>query len=115
MFIIQAGNPISKAITIKYKKTGLPYDLTDKIILYALKQISDKAKNDDNALLKGSITSHTNAAQGQTRLEISETETNIAVGTYKFDIRLYRDNPRIKINTRQIPVIVEQVVTESIV
>ena len=112
MFTIQAGNPVSKPVTITYKRSGLPYDLTDKIILFTVKKLSDKTRNDDLAVIKGSILTHTDPELGKTLLEINEQDTNIPAGLYKGDFRIYRDTPHVKLNTRVFDVLVENVVTE---
>lgn len=89
---IQKGNPYSATLTFTDKDNN-PYDLTDKTVFFTIKLTSDNADNDDGALVKKDITSHTEAASGITVLELTEEQTNVLEikrdGYYKADFRLY--------------------------
>jgi hypothetical protein len=75
-----------------YDNTGdvrTAFPLTDITVMFTVKNLTDSANDDSGALISKNITQHTNAAGGITLLSLSAEETNIAVGNYKADIRLY--------------------------
>ena len=84
---IQKSNPYTAVITIT--SSGTAYNLTGKTVLFTVKALNDNADNDTSALITKSITSHTDATGGITTLDLTGTQTNIAAGTYKYDIRIY--------------------------
>lgn len=63
-----------------------PIDLTGcKIILMVKEKLSD---SDVSAKLKKVVTSHTNALNGITTIELTDTDTNLTEGIYFYDITL---------------------------
>lgn len=85
---LQRGNPVTKTITFT-DVNGDPYDLTGLTVLFTVKHKNDLAQNDDDALIVIDIDTHTDEENGITELELSETDTDIPIGTYKWDLRLY--------------------------
>jgi len=87
---VQRGNAWSRAINVTQTINGVTsaYDLTDKTLIFTLKKSSDLSLNDDQALIKKTITVHSHADAGISLLDLTAIETNIAFGTYKCDIRI---------------------------
>lgn len=108
---LQIGNPVQKTLRFYYKGTNNPYNLTGKTLLYSFKLLSDNARNDNAAIIKGSITEHTDATAGLSLLDIDDTETTkLKPGLYKVDFRILGEG--IKRNTWTKTVTAIQVVTE---
>lgn len=108
---IQKGNPYAAVITIT--SNGVAYNLTGKTVFFTMKKVNDKADNDDGALIKQSITVHTDAVGGITTLVLTDIQTNIAVGEYKADFRIY-SVAGVKLNTKTFPAVIEDIVTKRI-
>jgi hypothetical protein len=89
-FKVQKGNIYSRQIrvtkTIEGVKTA--YDLTGKTLFFTLKTLSDKSINDDSALIKKDITSHTDPEAGLSLLLLSATDTDLDYGKYRCDIKI---------------------------
>ena len=87
---VQRGNEWSRTINVTQTIDGVTsaYDLTNKTLLFTLKKSTDMSLNDDHALIKKTITVHTNATSGISILTLTETDTAIYLGTYKCDIRI---------------------------
>jgi hypothetical protein len=69
--------------------------LTDKIIFFTAKNEADNSDNDDDAVIKKDIISHKNASAGISILELTEEDTDIPLGSYKCDIRIYAEGIQI--------------------
>ena len=111
MWKIQIGNPVSRTLRFYYKGSVAPYDLTGIIVLYTFKRPDDRARNDNQAVIKGTITEHSNSAAGLSLLEIADTvTTKLKPGMYKVDFRIIGEN--VKRNTFTKEIFAEQVVTE---
>jgi hypothetical protein len=87
---VQKGNAYSRQIVVTKTINDIEsaYDLTDKTLLFTLKSLADKSINDDNALIKKTITNHTYADAGLSLLLLTATDTNIPCGRYRCDIRI---------------------------
>lgn len=85
---IQRGCPYTRTITLTYKATGLPYDLTGKTVLFTARKLTDTALTDTDAVIKKSITSHTDPENGSTTLSLSVAETSVPEDNYKYDFRV---------------------------
>ena len=109
--IIQKGNPLSNPITFTFKSTGLPYNLTDRKVLFTLKKLDDTANNDDSALITKDIEVHTAPTLGKSTLELSCTDTDIPCGRYKADFRIYAEGC-VQMNTNTFLVDVINIVTK---
>jgi hypothetical protein len=86
---IQRGNPYSAQIIITDEEENA-YDLTDKTIMFTVKKQQDSLDDDSAALIQKNITVHTNAASGISVLTLTAVETKIAIGEYKYDLRIYQ-------------------------
>ena len=78
-----------------YKENTLPIeltftgiDLTGATVYFTVKTAADNDATDSTALIKKDITSHTDAVDGATEIVLPPTDTDIAVGKYKYDIKL---------------------------
>jgi len=111
---IQKGNPYSATITIT-NSNGTPYDLTGKTVLFTVKKMNDTTVDitDATALIKTTATNVAPFTSGVTTLTILEASTNIPVGEYKADIRIY-SGLGVKLNSETFTVSVIDIVTRRI-
>jgi hypothetical protein len=65
---------------------GNGIDLTGSTLFFTVK--SDLTDSDDNAAISKDITSHTDAVNGTTEINLSPTDTNISPGGYHYDLQL---------------------------
>ena len=111
---IQKGNPYTGLITIKDSADD-PYDLTGKTVFFTIKSRNDYTDNDDAALITADITEHTDDENGITVLELTTEQTDIAVGDYRWDLRIYRIDPLVQLNSKSGICIIEDIVTKRII
>jgi len=114
---IQKGNPYVKILKV-YDASVSPrvvYDLTGKTIFFTVKYLNDNADNDDDALIKKDITDHTTPESGISSLELSAIETNIPIGGYKYDMRIYDADPLVQMNSVQGLCEIVGIVTKRII
>jgi hypothetical protein len=97
MIKIKKGNPVNKSIYFKYSD-GTAYDLTSKTIFFTAKNKRDVTDNDDLAVIKKDITSHTHADAGESSLVLTTAQTDIALGEYKCDFKIF-DSNGVNVNT----------------
>lgn len=71
----------------------VPVVLTSNTCYFTVKINKDDA--DADALIAESWTSHTDATNGITSLELSTTESNIAVGSYYYELRRKDSNSKV--------------------
>jgi hypothetical protein len=109
MFTIQRGNPVSKTITITYSD-GTPYDLTGKTIFFTVKNKSDNNSDDSDALIEKDITTHSHADAGESLLELTAAQTDIPLGDYECDFKIYSGS--VNINTSKDIFEVVEIVTK---
>lgn len=105
---IKRGNPYQASITL----TGLdgqPLNLTDVTVLFTVRSLTDKALNDDSALIKQAITNHYDPGNGKTYLILSAEQTAIPEGTYIGDIRTV--GSELQQNTNVFLIEIEQIIT----
>ena len=62
----------------------MPYTITDATIFFTVKETSSQL--DANAVLKKNVTALTDAANGNTLIEIADTDTTSLVGNYLYTI-----------------------------
>lgn len=67
---------------------GAAVDLTDSTVFFTVKE--KQTDVDASALIKKSITVHTDATHGKTTITLSVTETNLARGAYYYDIQVVK-------------------------
>jgi hypothetical protein len=91
IYEIQRGNPFNSDLIITNISAvpSAPYDLTGKTIFFTAKTLSDNGSDDTNALIKKTITSHSDPPNGKSSLALLAAETLIPVDLYKCDIRIY--------------------------
>lgn len=65
---------------------GAAYDLTDCTIYFTVKDSENDP--DADALISKDVTVHTNPTGGLSAIVLSSTDTNIAPGSYYYDIQL---------------------------
>lgn len=87
---IQKGNIYSATLTLTVKATGLPYDLTGITVYFTAKKKNDNTDDDTLAVISVKITVHTDPTNGITTLVLDTTQTDVALGCYKCDFRLYK-------------------------
>lgn len=107
--IIQRGCAYTRTIKV-YDKTVTPrvaLNITGITLLFTIKRIDDKAINDLGAIVKKLISEHTDAVNGTTIIGLTASETNIAAGIYKADIKIMPGD----INTSVFSIKIMDVVT----
>lgn len=87
---IQKGNIYSATLTLTVKATGLPYDLTGITVYFTAKKKNDNTDDDTLAVISEKITVHTDPTNGITTLVLDTTQTDVALGCYKCDLRLHK-------------------------
>jgi hypothetical protein len=93
----------TKTYTLTFKKDdGTLIDITGYTIFFTVKTKIDDVDND--AVIKKTITTHSNPTQGETKIELSSTDTNQEAKSYVFDIQ-------IKTNLTEIITILEGMIT----
>ena len=95
---IRRGNPYNATITFT-DEDGAAYNLTGKTVFFTVKKSTDSITNDSLAVIEKDITTHTSASGGITLLELTAAQTNIVLGDYKWDMRVYSETPLIQMNT----------------
>jgi hypothetical protein len=95
---IKRGNPYNATITVT-NASGNPYDLTDKTVFFTVKKATDTGTDDSVAVITKDITSHTNASGGITTLDLTAAQTDIVLGDYNWDLRIYAGSPLVQMNT----------------
>ena len=61
-------------------------DITGATIFFTIK--TKPSDTDDNAILQKTITTLTDASNGEAEIELSPTDTNLIVGNYLYDIAI---------------------------
>jgi len=79
----------TKVYEIQFKKDGQFVDITDWIVFLTVKE--KMTDSDDDAIIKKTIVSHTDAPNGKTTIELDSTDTDITPKSYVFDIK-YKDD-----------------------
>ena len=111
---IQRGVPFSATITV-VDSDGNAYDLTGKTIFFTVKYQTDTAATDTDALITKDISSHTTPAAGISALDLTAVQTLIAVGTYKWDMKIYDASPLVHLQSLAGICEVVDIVTKRIV
>jgi len=73
---------------------GAAIDITDWKIYFTIKQ--NESDSDDNAKIKKDITSHYDAVNGKTKINIAGSELNDLSGKYYYDIQFKKADGEIK-------------------
>lgn len=81
-------------IALSFTQNDVAVDITGWTIFFTIKQkIND---DDDDASLKKDVTSHTDAAAGETEIVLTDTNTDDLLGAYVYDIQYKDDSGNIK-------------------
>lgn len=107
---IQKGNICSVTLTFK-DEDGDAYDLTDKTVFFTMKDLDDFETDDDDAIITKDISSHTDPTGGITILTLTATQTDVTVGKYKCDLRVYEADS-VQVNTSTFFANVVEIVTK---
>jgi hypothetical protein len=75
---------------IKVKQDGAYADITGWTVFFTVK--SNMAHPDASALISKTITTHTDAVNGETEISLSAADTNITPGSYYYDIVIQDDD-----------------------
>lgn len=74
--------------TLTITDSGGAVDITGYTIYFTVKRKTDARKDDNEALISKNVTSHTNAVGGITDVVLLNTDTEIDVGSHKFDFQM---------------------------
>lgn len=75
--------------------TNTPVDITDCAVMFTVR--ADKADtNDDNALIKKDVYTHTDAANGKTTVNLLHTDTAVEPGNYFYDVQYVDTEGKVK-------------------
>lgn len=84
-----------KTYTVNFSDViGDPIDITGYTVFFTVK--INKTDTDDVAVIAKDITSHSDPTAGETQIVLTDTDTDIAVGDYFYDIQLKTDVGEIK-------------------
>lgn len=79
----------TKIYEIQFKKDGANLDITGWTIFFTVKEkLTDE---DDDAKIKKTITTHEDATNGKTLVQLTSTDTDLTPKSYYFDIK-FKDN-----------------------
>ena len=105
------GDDFSTNLVFRDSDGGI-IDITGWKIFFTVKKNSDKTSVDTAALITKDITIHDDATAGITTLALSAVQTNVAVGDYKFDLRVYELASSTQLNTASGTCTITDVVTK---
>jgi|DewCreStandDraft_4_1066084.scaffolds.fasta_scaffold03282_17 hypothetical protein len=106
---IQKGTIFKANIT--FKANRVPINLTGKTVFFTVKQLNDNSGDDDLALIKKTITVHSDPTNGKTVLELSATDTDINISKYKADFKIF-ESGSLNSNSDQFIIEIVDVVTK---
>ena len=76
-----------KTWTLNFKdSSSVAIDITGATVFFTVKE--NKADSDNDALIKKDQSSHVDAVNGQTKITLTNSDTNIRVGNYHYDFQL---------------------------
>ena len=75
-----------------YKENNIPKDINGWEYIFVIKNENDNSSNDSKALLKKRVLIE-NSVDGVFYVNLTSTDTSIAVGTYETQLLLTRINP----------------------
>ena len=107
---IQKNNPYNAQIAITDSK-GAAFPLTGLTVMFTAKRKTDLTADDLSAVIKKDITVHSDPTHGITTLSLTTSDTNVDLGNYKGDLRLY-DSGNVQINSVSFVVEVVDIVTK---
>lgn len=92
MMTIIKGTDNTIAINFTETETNTPLDLTGYTILFTVKTKENMLKDDSVAIIKKEITYHEDPTHGKSNLFLTNVDTNIKAGQYRWDLRLIKDS-----------------------
>lgn len=78
------------------KDPKLPLDITGAIVYFTIRNKPAKQSGSE-IIVEKKVINHTNPAQGETAVSLTHDDTDIAVGTYYYDMQY--TSPSVKIKT----------------
>ncbi len=113
---IQQNVPFENEFTIMDDSytPAIPLNLTGLTVFISVKYPNDYKLDDSAALITSKIIVHTAPLLGITTWTLTATETNIPLGKYKTDIRIYT-NALDFINSDTFPIEIVPVVTRRLI
>lgn len=77
----------SHIINVKFDNNGTPLNISGYTVYFTV-NASKNPTDDSTAAIQKNITSHTNAALGQTTITLLPADTNSMLGNYFYDVQL---------------------------
>lgn len=78
-----------KSWTLNFKSSNIAIDITGYVVFFTVKQnMTDGDLTDSAALIKKTISNHSDPTHGITVLSITNSDTNIPAGDYFYDIQM---------------------------
>ena len=89
-FSIVRGDTFSATITITelVSDVATPVNLTGATCFFTAKSVADTDVTDAQAAISTSWTAHSSATEGITTINLSKTQTKVAVGDYYYDVQV---------------------------
>ena len=79
----------TSVINVVYTAKNVPVDLTGSTVHFTVRATYAESQTDDtDALIQKTVTDHTDPTLGQTSIELTPTQTNIAASKYKYDVQV---------------------------
>lgn len=92
--IVRRGTTYS--VLYQHQHDGVNHTLVGATLYLTVKTVeSDDSADDATAVIQKTVTSHTNAAAGQSTIELTPTDTYIDPADYKYDIRVKEAGGRV--------------------
>lgn len=89
MASIKVDRGASYTMAFEYQRDGLARTLVDATVRFTVKPTEwDTDDDDSSATIVKNVTSHTDAAAGESEITLSPTDTYITPGDYFWDIRV---------------------------
>lgn len=101
----------TKVYELRFRKDGIALDITDWKVYFTLKE--NMGDSDDDAKIKKDITTHQDAPNGITIIDLSATDTDLTSMSYYYDIKYKDDEGNAGILFRGRITIIEPVTTRE--
>jgi len=80
------------SMTVNFTKDSAVFDITGYTLFFTVKKPADAEKgSDDDAIIKKTVTTHTDPTAGISTITLSNSDTNIDAGNYLWDIKLLKE------------------------
>lgn len=95
----------SESIRFELTDDGVAVDLTGSTVFFTAKPALTDDDTDSTAVIHVEVTSHTDPTNGITTIPLSATDTDVAPGTYYYDIQVKKaDDTIVSIRYRLLKV-----------